>query len=49
MCEKGPWYNKTIITKFNCQIFEDYYTQDARIGMNGCMLFMRTKTPYIDA
>ena len=32
--EKGPWYNTTICTKQNGQIFGDYLKQDTRTCMN---------------
>ena len=32
--DKVPWYNKTICTKLNAQIFEEYLKQDASTGMN---------------
>ena len=32
--DKGPWYNATILSKLNGNIFEYFYKNDTKKGMN---------------
>ena len=41
--DKVPWYNRKICSQLNGQSFEYYSKQDARKGINLCVMSRRTK------